>query len=410
MVDRFAQTVLERCDQLAPCSEVPGQITRTFLRDPMREVHRLVRGWMEQAGMQVRLDAVGNLIGTYPAATPDAPKLMIGSHLDTVPDAGRYDGPLGVLLGIALVERLAGRRLGFALEVVGFSEEEGVRFKVPFLGSRALAGSFDPELLELTDERGVSVAQAIRAYGLEPAEIPHAAVQGNYLGYLEFHIEQGPVLEAERLPLGLVEAIVGQNRLELEFTGKAAHAGTTPMPLRRDALAGAAQFVTDVEYLARQTPGLVATVGQMAVEPGAGNVIPGLVRLSLDVRHAQDEVRLDALERLRNIAQRIAQERGLAVAFTPKLEQPAVPMDGHLQSLLAAAMRDRGYSPYKLQSGAGHDAMILAGRMPSAMLFLRSPGGISHNPQEAVLPEDVEAALEVGLRFLERLDSSLGGK
>jgi allantoate deiminase len=408
MLDRLAQTLLERCDQLAAYTEVPGQITRTFLSAPMREVHRQVRGWMEHAGMQVRLDAVGNLIGTYPAATPDAPKLLIGSHLDSVPDAGRYDGVLGVLLGIALVAALGRRRLGFALEVVGFSEEEGVRFKVPFLGSRAFAKSFDPGLLELTDAHGVSVAQAIRAYGLEPAEIP-AAAQGDYLGYLEFHIEQGPVLEAEHLPLGIVEAIVGQNRLELEFSGKAAHAGTTPMHLRRDALAGAAQFVTDVEYLARQTPGLVATVGQMAVKPGAGNVIPGRVRLSLDLRHARDEVRLDVLERLRHIAGRIAQERGLAVTFTPKLDQPAVPMDGHLQSLLAAAMRDLGYSPYKLQSGAGHDAMILAQRMRAAMLFLRSPGGISHNPAEAVFPEDVEAALKVGLRFLERLDSSLRG-
>ncbi|MER3479356.1 MAG: allantoate amidohydrolase [Meiothermus sp.] len=402
MPGRLAQTVLERCDRLALCTEVPGQIKRTFLSRPMHQVHRWVGGWMEEAGMRVRLDAVGNLIGTYPASTPKAPRLLIGSHLDSVPDAGRYDGVLGVLLGVALVEWLAGRRLGFALEVVGFSEEEGVRFGVPFLGSRAFAGSFDPGLLELTDAAGVSVAQAIRNFGLNPAEI--APADGEYLGYLEFHIEQGPQLEAEGLPLGIVEAIVGQSRLELEFTGQAAHAGTTPMHLRRDALAGAARLVGEVEDLARQTPGLVATVGQMVVEPGAGNVIPGRVRLSLDVRHARDEVRLEALQRLAHVARRIAQERGLGVALAPKLEQPAVPMDGPLQSLLAQAMRDLGYSPYKLPSGAGHDAMILARRMRPAMLFLRSPGGHSHNPQEAVLPEDVEAALKVGMGFLERLE------
>lgn len=227
MLGHWAQTVLERCDRLAACSEVPGQITRTFLSAPMREVHRQVRGWMEHAGMQVRLDAVGNLIGTYPAAIPEAPKLLIGSHLDSVPDAGRYDGVLGVLLGIALVEALAGQRLRFALEVVGFSEEEGVRFGVPFLGSRAFVGNFEEKLLELTDIAGVSVAQAIRDFGLNPAEI--APSEGDYLGYLEFHIEQGPQLEAEGLPLGIVEAIVGQSRLEFEFTGQAAHAGTTPM-------------------------------------------------------------------------------------------------------------------------------------------------------------------------------------
>lgn len=405
MLGHWAQTVLERCDRLAACSEVPGQITRTFLSAPMREVHRQVRGWMEHAGMQVRLDAVGNLIGTYPAAIPEAPKLLIGSHLDSVPDAGRYDGVLGVLLGIALVEALAGQRLRFALEVVGFSEEEGVRFGVPFLGSRAFAGNFEEKLLELTDIAGVSVAQAIRDFGLNPAEI--APSEGDYLGYLEFHIEQGPQLEAEGLPLGIVEAIVGQSRLEFEFTGQAAHAGTTPMHLRRDALAGAAQFVLDAERLARETPGLVATVGHMAVKPGAGNVIPGAVQLSLDLRHARDAVRLEALERLGHTARQIAHERGLGVAVAAKLEQPAVPMDAWMQSQLAAAMQELGYPPYKLQSGAGHDAMILAQRMRSAMLFLRSPGGISHNPAEAVLPEDVAAALEVGLRFLERLDASL---
>ncbi|PZA08408.1 MULTISPECIES: allantoate amidohydrolase [unclassified Meiothermus] len=407
MLRRLAQTVLERCDRLALCTEAAGQITRTFLCPPMREVHRQVRSWMEHAGMQVRLDAVGNLIGTYPAATPEAPKLLIGSHLDTVPDAGRYDGVLGVLLGIALVEALAGRRLRFALEVVGFSEEEGVRFGVPFLGSRAFAGSFEEKLLGITDIAGVSVAQAIRDFGLDPAEI--APAEGEYLGYLEFHIEQGPLLEAEGLPMGIVEAIVGQSRLELEFAGQAAHAGTTPMHLRRDALAGAARFVLEAEGLAREVPGLVATVGQLAVEPGAGNVIPGRARLSLDLRHARDAVRLEALERLGHAAQQIAHERGLGLAVATKLEQPAVPMDAWMQSQLAAAMEESGYPPYRLQSGAGHDAMILAQRMPSAMLFLRSPGGISHNPAEAVWPEDVAAALEVGARFLARLDSSLRG-
>lgn len=402
-MQELAQQVLQRCDELAACSEATGQLTRTYLSPPMHQVHALLRQWMHAAGMSVHIDAVGNLRGHYPANVPNAPRLLIGSHLDSVPDAGKYDGPLGVLLGLAIVQALQGQRLPIALEVVGFSEEEGVRFKVPFFGSRALVGTFDPDWLNLPDEAGTTVAQAIQAFGLDPQQIPQAKLQGDYLGYLEFHIEQGPVLEAHKLALGVVSHIVGMNRLELFFAGQAAHAGTTPMPMRRDALAGAAEYIQAVEYFAQRTEGLVATVGRVWALPGAGNVIPGRVGLSLDVRHASDEVRLEALGRLLAIAQRVANDRHLTFEYHQQLQQQAVPMNPRLQKLLRQALQHNRQPAYSLVSGAGHDAMIMAQAMPAAMLFVRSPEGISHNPLEAVIPTDIEAALKVGLRFVRLL-------
>jgi len=292
--------VIERCWQLATHTEEPGYITRTFLSEPMHRVHADLRAWMEQAGMSVQVDAAGNLRGYYCGAKADAPKLIVGSHLDTVPHAGAFDGILGVVLGVALVNALSGRRLGFGIEVVGFSEEEGVRFGFPFIGSGALVGSLDNALLARRDTDGVSVADAIRAFGLNPAAIGEARLTAETLGYLEFHIEQGPVLESLNLPLGVVTSIAGQSRLEVKFEGKSNHAGTTPMHLRRDALAGAAEWIGAVEREAVAVPSLVATVGKIEAEPGAGNVIAGSVRMSLDVRHTKDEVRAGAVKHLLN--------------------------------------------------------------------------------------------------------------
>jgi allantoate deiminase len=404
----LAQQILKRCDDLARCTEVDGQVCRTFLSDPMHQVHNRLTAWMEEAGLSVRVDAVGNLIGRYRAAPEGAPTLLIGSHLDTVPNAGRYDGPLGVLLGLALAQLLAGRKLGVGLEVVGFSEEEGVRFRTPFLGSHAMVGSFQPTMLNLVDAQGYTVEQAIRRFGLDPLQIPQAALKGDYLGFLEFHIEQGPVLEAENLSLGLVGQIVGLYRLEVSFTGQAAHAGTTPMNLRRDALSGAAQWMLEVEHLARVTPGLVATVGWVRTAPGAANVIPGQAVLSLDLRHPHDESRGQLWDQLWQRAQQIAAERGLQVEFSVQLDQPAVPMDRGLQDQLAQAFTQRGHLPFTMVSGAGHDAMIMAQCMPAAMVFLHSPGGISHNPLEAVRQQDVEAALAVGVSLIEQLEAARG--
>src|SRR5215467_6927793 len=240
-MDHLAHDVISLCRKLAGFTEEPGHITRTFLSPPMRDVHRELGGRMEQLGMSVSVDAAGNLRGLYPARTPAAPRVIIASHLDTVPHAGAFDGILGVVMGLAIVDALASLRMPFAIEVIGFSEEEGVRFGVPFIGSRALAGTLEETLLNLRDRQDVSVADAIRAFGLDPARLPEAKLADNTLGYLEFHIEQGPVLESLNYPLGVVEAIVGQSRLTLSFTGKAGHAGTTSMKLRHDALAGAAE-------------------------------------------------------------------------------------------------------------------------------------------------------------------------
>jgi allantoate deiminase len=397
----LAQRVIACCRSLAECSEEPGFTTRRFLSPPMRDVHARLIPWMRDAGMSVAVDAVGNLRGRY-AGDSDSPALFIGSHLDTVPHAGAFDGVLGVVLAIALVECLKRRRLRFPIEVVGFSEEEGVRFETPFIGSRALAGSLDPAMLDLRDADGISVSDAIRAFGLDPAGIAGVRVD-HALGYLEFHIEQGPVLQSLDLPVAVVDKIVGQERVDLAFEGQANHAGTTPMGFRRDALAGAAEWVGAVETAASSTSGLAATVGRLEVVPGASNVIPGLVRVSLDVRHSDDGVRRQALETLLARARQIAVRRQLELMVHSNLSEPAESMDPKWVEKLERCVVATGLRAYRMASGAGHDAMILAPHMPVAMLFLRSPGGISHHPDETVLPEDVAAALAVGLRFLEEL-------
>jgi allantoate deiminase len=353
---------------------------------------------MEKLGMIVTTDAAGNLRGIYPGISD--PPLLIGSHLDTVPHAGAFDGVLGVVLAIALVECLEGRHLKFPIEVIGFSEEEGVRFDLPFIGSRALAGSLDPETLETRDADGTSIAGAIRAFGLHPSEIP-AARLSDALGYLEFHIEQGPVLESLGMPLAAVDKIAGQSRLEFVFEGQANHAGTTPMQFRHDALAGAAEWVGAVESAA--STGLVTTVGRLEVAPGAANVIAGRTRASLDVRCSDDATRHQAVEQLAEHARQIAARRGLRVSVHPQLDQPAVAMDSRWTEKLERSIAATGLRTHRMPSGAGHDTMILVPHMPVAMLFLRSPGGISHHPGETALPEDVAAALAVGLHFLEEL-------
>jgi len=398
---RPAFQIIERCRKLAAHTEEPGFITRTFLSDAMRGVHADVGTWMQHAGMTVSIDAVGNIRGYYAGVTPDAPRLIIGSHLDTVPRAGAFDGILGVVLGVELVELLIGRRFRFAIEVVGFSEEEGVRFGVPFIGSRALMGDID-------DALGALVAEPIRAYGLDPSKIADARVIGPTIGYLEFHIEQGPVLESLKLSLGVVTAIAGQSRLDVRFEGHANHAGTTPMHLRRDALAGASEWISAVEREALAGRDLVATVGRIEARPGAGNVIAESAVMSLDVRHTDDAVRTGVVARLLESAKQIATRRGLRVTSELRLDQPAAPLDAALTEVLAEAVRAGGHSDYRMPSGAGHDAMIMARQMPAAMLFLRSPGGISHHPDESVLAQDVAAALETGRHFLEQLERTHG--
>ena len=406
-----AREVIRWCRQLAKFSEDRNTITRTFLSRPMREVHTALAAWMARVGMTVRVDAIGNIRGVYPPRLSSvpvvaSPRFYIGSHLDTVPNAGAFDGVLGTVLAIALVELLEEKRFPFAIEVVGFSDEEGVRFGVPFLGSRALAGTFDTALLDRLDAKGGSLRDAIRQFGLDPNRIADAQAPGNALGYLEFHIEQGPVLENLNLPLAVVDVISGQSRAELTFEGVAGHAGTTPMKIRKDALACAAEWIAAVEREALTTSGLVATVGSIAVEPGAGNVVAGRAVASLDVRHPADRMREPAVERLSKAATEIATRRGLTMMWESRLEQPSVAMDPAVAAMLDRALEQSGAASHRMPSGAGHDAMVLASKMPAGMLFLRCEGGISHHPSENVREDDVAAALDTGLKFLNELETT----
>jgi allantoate deiminase len=402
-----AQEVISRCEALARFTEDQPRICRTFLSPSMRACHQEIETWMRAVGMAVHIDAVGNLRGLYPGADgATSTRLLIGSHLDTVPDAGAYDGVLGVVLAVSLIESLEGGRLPFAIEVIGFSEEEGVRFGVPFIGSRALVATVDEDLLSRRDSQGISLREAILDYGLNPNEIPAADLRDSALGYLEFHIEQGPVLERLGLALSTVEAIAGQTRLEIIFSGTSNHAGTTPMTHRRDALVAAAEWTVRVEKEVRTIPGLVATVGVLEAKPGAANVIAGECRATLDVRHASDAVRAKGVNTLLGFAGEIAKRRSITVTSTIEFVQAATPMDPFLLSQIETAISRCGLRPHRMVSGAGHDAVILAEKVPSAMIFLRSPGGISHNPKESVLVEDVAKGLESGSHLLHQLACS----
>jgi allantoate deiminase len=398
---------MERCDQLGACSDEPDRLTRPFASSAMRQAQNHVASWMRGAGMAaIRQDNIGNLRGRYQGASPAGSTLLLGSHLDSVRGAGKYDGPLGVIVALAAVQRLhdSGSRLPFAIEVVGFADEEGLRYSTPYLGSRALAGTFDVADLERADAQGVTMEDAIREFGGNPARLTDDRWDGgDLLGYVEVHIEQGPVLEKRGLPVGVVSAIAGQSRYHLTFTGEAAHAGTTPMDRRKDALVAASVFVQAVEGHAASQDGLVATVGQLTVQPGAANVVPGEVSLSLDVRHANDAERLLAAERLLDVAGQIAKHRGIAVTAAPVSDNPAVSCSGRLTALLSQAIQESGHAPLQLASGAGHDAVVMAGLTDVAMLFVRCKGGISHNPAESVTEDDVAVAIDVLSKFLELL-------
>ncbi|MFO1399538.1 MAG: allantoate amidohydrolase [Burkholderiales bacterium] len=398
-----AHRVWEQCDALARHSELPGGLTRVFLSPQQREVNALVLAWMREAGMHARLDALGNCVGRYEGATPGAPCLMLGSHLDTVRDAGRYDGMLGVLCAIECVRALAQAdvRLPFAVEVVGFGDEEGVRYGSTLLGSRAVAGTFDPALLDKTDGDGIALRDALAAFGLDPARHRDAArTPPEVLAYAELHIEQGPVLEAHGLPVGVVTAINGGNRFAIEIAGMAGHAGTVPMTLRRDALAAAAECVLATERIASSLPDVVGTVGRIAALPGAMNVIPGRVSFSLDVRAPTDAQRHDAVAAITGEFARIAARRNVALSAAPLWEAKTAPCAPDLQRQIAAAIAAEGIPVHHLPSGAGHDGMALVDIAPIGMLFVRCRDGISHNPAEAVTEADVATGLRVLARFI----------
>ncbi len=402
-----AAVVLERCAILSRCTETPGTICRTFLSPAMEEAHAQLREWMEDAGLTPCLDCVGNILasGDAPLGTP---RLVIGSHFDTVPNAGPYDGVLGVLLALSLAQAQRGRKCNFALDVVAFSEEEGVRFGAPFIGSKAVTEALDSELLAQQDKAGLTLQQALEQFKTEHPDALAPCLTCNTCGYLEFHIEQGPELETLSLPLGVVTAITGQVRGTMAFFGRAGHAGTTPMAQRYDALAAAAEWIGQVEALALATPSLAATVGQIAVYPCAVNVISAEARCSLDLRHTDDSVRSHALSQILEAAEAIVAKRGLRFTWSLNYQQSAVPMDPRMIDIAERAVARAGYPLHRMASGAGHDAMVLAPHLPSGMIFLRSPGGLSHHPDEAVLTEDVAAAIAAGISFLDEFDRAVG--
>jgi allantoate deiminase len=396
--------LLERCGALARCSESADALTRVYLSPQQRDANTMVLDWMREAGMRARLDAAGNVVGRYEGERPGLPCLMLGSHLDTVRDAGRYDGMLGVVSAIECVDVLnrRGTRLPFAVEVVGFADEEGVRFNVTLIGSKAVAGTFDHASLERTDAAGVTIREAMRAFGLDPDAIGSAARRREDVhAYAELHIEQGPVLESEGLALGVVTAINGGNRFSVEVTGMAGHAGTVPMGLRRDALAAAAECVLAVERIGAGEPERVATVGKIEALPGAINVIPGRVRFSIDVRAPVDAQRERAIEAMRTAFAEIAKRRNVAIDMPPVWRAVTTPCAPWLQSQFAAAIAAQGLSVRHLPSGAGHDGMAMIAIADIGMLFVRCKDGISHNPAESITREDAEIAARALLHFIE---------
>ena len=408
-MQQAAARVMARADELAAISETPDALTRVYLSPQHLEANQRAARWMTQAGMTVWQDSVGNICGRYEGELEGAPAILLGSHLDTVRNAGRYDGMLGVLTAIEVVHGLhqQGRRLKQAIEIVGFCDEEGTRFGITLLGSRGITGTWPESWLAQTDADGVSVAQAMVLAGLDPARIHLAARRPEEIAaYLELHIEQGPCLEQEGLALGVVEAINGARRLNCRFTGEAGHAGTVPMSHRKDALAAAAEWMVRVETLTREQGGnRVATVGTLRCAPGAVNVIPGDVTLTLDIRGPHDQP-LDALlDTLLKEAQAIASRRQLRFSAEEFYRIAATACDSGLQQVLSEAVQAVQGRSLTLPSGAGHDAIAMAERWPSAMLFVRCKGGISHHPAESVTADDVALAIAAYSRAVSALDA-----
>lgn len=401
----LGEEIVARIDQLAAISEAPEHLARIYLTPEHRRAADLLLSWMRDAGMSAHLDAVGNVCGRYEGDKPGLPCLMLGSHYDTVRDAGKWDGPLGLISAISCVADLnrRGRRLPFAIEVTGFADEEGVRFASTLLGSRAVAGTFDESVLNARDHAGISMREAMVAFGLDPDHIGAAArARRELLGYVELHIEQGPVLEERELPVGVVTAIAGATRLAAKLTGMAGHAGTVPMALRRDALAGAAECITAIEKFCKTDGGgLVGTVGYIDAKPGATNVIPGYISFTIDIRAPTDTHRKRAVADIVREIETIAKRRGLSLQLDVTHENRTVPCAPWLKAQVAEAVAGEGYPVFELPSGAGHDGMAIIDIADVAMLFVRCRGGISHHPDEHVELSDVDAGARVLLRLIE---------
>ena len=401
----LGKEIVGRINELGAISETKEHLARIFLTPEHRVAADLILTWMREAGMSAHLDAIGNVCGRYEGVSPGLPCLMLGSHYDTVRDAGKWDGPLGVITAISCVADLnrRGKRLPFAIEVVGFADEEGVRFASTLLGSRAVAGTFDESLLGGRDRDGISMRDALKNFGLDPDHIGAAArTRRELLGYLELHIEQGPVLEAKHLPVGVVTAIAGATRMAARLTGMAGHAGTVPMALRRDALVGAAECIVAIEHFCRTDEnGLVGTVGYIHAMPGATNVIPGQVSFTIDIRAPTDMHRKRAVADIVRQIEAIAKRRDLALQLDVTHENRTVPCAPWLKAQIAEAIAAEGFAVFELPSGAGHDGMAMIDIADVAMIFVRCRGGISHHPDEHVELVDADAGARVLLRVIE---------
>lgn len=408
LLKQAADRVTERCDKMAQHSEMPNALTRTFCSDAMKAAHGELQQWMQAAGMACRVDAVGNLIGQFrssqrpPNNGEHRDVFMIGSHVDTVFNAGNFDGPLGVLLGLGVVEVLNKSKieLPFDIDVVAFSEEEGVRFGFPFIGSLGITGLFDAGDFDRADKEGVSMRDALKHFGCNPDDLQSAsyvadANKCNLIGFMEAHMEQSTRLQQTDDPVGVVSAIAGQTRATIVLTGMAGHAGTVLHDQRKDALAAAAKLILDIEQLGRETEGLFATIGSISAQPSLSNVICGDVTLLLDLRHEFDAVREQAFKTIDLMIRELKKTRDIAGMIHEAAHSPAVPMDSQLSQCLQEAIEETGSAPERLVSGAGHDTMIMANAAPSCMLFVRCRDGISHHPDEFVAPDDIHAALSV---------------
>jgi allantoate deiminase/N-carbamoyl-L-amino-acid hydrolase len=402
----FGPAIMAWAEEIGAISDDDQGLTCAYMTPAHQRTAARLADLMREAGMDVHIDAVGNVVGRYAAADPAAKTLITGSHYDTVRNGGKYDGRLGILLPIAIVQHLhaRGERLPCHLEVIGFAEEEGVRFRSTFLGSHAVTGHFDLSLLEMRDATGVSMREALQQAGHDPQQIPSIARDpAQLLGYVEVHIEQGPVLLGQGLPLGVVTAIAGSSRYLVELEGLASHAGTTPMAMRRDAAAAAADIVLLVEGRCAGKGSLVGTVGQLQVPDGSVNVVPGRCRLSLDIRAAVDAERTAAVQDVMDGIDAICKKRGIEFKVEQLVEAQAAPCAPRLMDQLGDAVQRAGLPRFDLLSGAGHDAMAMAAVTEVAMLFTRcGNGGISHNPLETMTADDADIAAQVLLDFLRR--------
>ncbi len=397
--------IVARINELGAISETPEHLARVFLTREHRAAAELIMGWMRAAGMAAHLDAIGNVCGRYEGERPGLPCLMLGSHYDTVRDAGKWDGPLGIVTAISCVADLnrRGLRFSFAIEITGFADEEGVRFASTLLGSRAVAGTFVESCLGARDRNGITMRDAMTTFGLDPEHVGAATrVRSELLAYVELHIEQGPVLEAENIPVGVVTAIAGATRLAVRITGMAGHAGTVPMGLRRDALAGAAECIAAIEELSRtDMGGLVGTVGYIHAQPGATNVIPGQVSFTIDMRAPTDPHRKRAVADVARRIEQIVRGRGLALQIDVTHENRTVPCAPWLKTQVAEAIAAEHFRVFELPSGAGHDGMAMIDIADVGMIFVRCRGGVSHHPDEHVEVADADAGARVLLRLIE---------